>query len=37
MPSPDQHEAALRFLADRIDYERMRIMPYGLAEFRLGA
>ena len=35
MPSLDQHETALRFLAERIDYERMRIMPYGLAEFRL--
>ena len=24
-----------KFLLDRIDYERMRVMPYGLAEFRL--
>ena len=31
-----QRDAALRFLLDRIDYERMRTMPYGLAEFRLG-
>ncbi len=36
MPSFDQRESLLKFLADRIDYERMRIMPYGVAEFRLG-
>ena len=31
-----EHAAALQFLLDRIDYERMRTMPYGVAEFRLG-
>ena len=36
MPSLREYETALKFLADRIDYERMRIMPYGVAEFRLG-
>jgi dihydrofolate synthase/folylpolyglutamate synthase len=29
------HDAAIRFLLDRIDYERMQHMPYGVAELRL--
>jgi dihydrofolate synthase/folylpolyglutamate synthase len=35
MPSLEEHAAARKFLLDRIDYERMRVMPYGVAEFRL--
>ena len=35
MPSLEAHAAARKFLLDRIDYERMRVMPYGVAEFRL--
>ncbi len=35
MSSLEEHAAARKFLLDRIDYERMRVMPYGLAEFRL--
>ena len=36
MTTPAEREPPLEFLLRRIDYERMRAMPYGAAELRLG-